>query len=271
MSTGVKKYFSFFRIRFISSIQYRAAALAGITTQFAWGFMTVLMYKAFYEASPEAFPMGIQEVSSYMWLRQAFLALFSAWGLDMQILNSITDGNVAYELTKPADIYSMWYTKNLSQRVANAALRFLPVLIVAAILPKPYGIAMPYNLSALIGFTVTLVLATLVMCSMLMIIYALTFFTMDSWGIRIIFSTLSEFLCGDLVPLPFFPEGIRRIAELTPFAATVNIPFRIYSGNISGNEILFCIAFQLIWLVVLVIAGKCLLRFALKRAVVQGG
>lgn len=34
----MKKYLSFFRLRFVNGIQYRAAALAGIVTQFAWGF-----------------------------------------------------------------------------------------------------------------------------------------------------------------------------------------------------------------------------------------
>ena len=43
----MKKYLSFFRIRFIAGLQYRAAAWAGISTQFAWGAMTLLMYRAF--------------------------------------------------------------------------------------------------------------------------------------------------------------------------------------------------------------------------------
>ena len=53
----MKKYWSFFRMRFLGSLQYRAAAWAGIATQFAWGFMKLLMYRAFYEAGPAAFPM----------------------------------------------------------------------------------------------------------------------------------------------------------------------------------------------------------------------
>ncbi|AGI39710.1 hypothetical protein Clst_1656 [Thermoclostridium stercorarium subsp. stercorarium DSM 8532] len=35
----MKKYISFFRIRFINGLQYRSAAYAGIMTQFAWGSM----------------------------------------------------------------------------------------------------------------------------------------------------------------------------------------------------------------------------------------
>ena len=46
----VKKYLSFFRLRFCMGLQYRAAALAGIATQFVWGFLEIMVYRAFYEA-----------------------------------------------------------------------------------------------------------------------------------------------------------------------------------------------------------------------------
>ena len=52
----MKKYLSFFKMRFIHSLQYRGAALAGMFTQFFWGFMEIMLYKAFYEASPDRFP-----------------------------------------------------------------------------------------------------------------------------------------------------------------------------------------------------------------------
>ena len=43
----MKKYWSFFRIRFLNGLQYRAAAYAGIATQFFWGVMLILMSRAF--------------------------------------------------------------------------------------------------------------------------------------------------------------------------------------------------------------------------------
>lgn len=51
-------YFSYFKIRFIYGLQYRAAALAGIVTQFAWGFMYIMIYETFYQTNPKAAPMG---------------------------------------------------------------------------------------------------------------------------------------------------------------------------------------------------------------------
>ena len=54
-----RKYLAFFRLRFSVGLQYRTAALAGIVTQFVWGSMEVLMFRAFYRSDPGSFPMTL--------------------------------------------------------------------------------------------------------------------------------------------------------------------------------------------------------------------
>ena len=53
----MKKYISVFRIRFINSLQYRAAAFGEILKSFAWAFMEILAYTALYRTAGNAFPM----------------------------------------------------------------------------------------------------------------------------------------------------------------------------------------------------------------------
>lgn len=68
----MKKYLSFFRLRFSMGLQYRTAALAGVITQFVWGFMEIMIFRAFYQADAAAFPMSLSATASYVWLQQAF-------------------------------------------------------------------------------------------------------------------------------------------------------------------------------------------------------
>ena len=112
----MKKYIAFFRLRFSMGLQYRAAALAGMATQFFWGTMEILMFRAFYRTDPASFPMTLQATCAYVWLQQAFLALFMAWLMDHDILDSIVGGNIAYELCRPINIYNMWFSRNLANR-----------------------------------------------------------------------------------------------------------------------------------------------------------
>lgn len=120
----VQKYLSFFRMRFVAGLQYRAAALAGIATQFAWGALTILMFKAFYEENPEAFPMTFASVTTYIWLQQAFLALFMTWFFENDIFRTITEGGIAYELCRPVDLYNMWFFRSMANRLSKALLPF---------------------------------------------------------------------------------------------------------------------------------------------------
>ncbi|NLO39750.1 MAG: ABC transporter permease [Ruminiclostridium sp.] len=267
----MRKYISFFRMRFINGLQYRTAAYAGIATQFAWGFMEILMFRAFYAANPEAFPMEFSQLSSYIWLQQALLALFMTWFLENDIFSAITSGNVAYELVRPMNLYRMWFVKNLASRLSKAVLRCMPILLVAAFLPAPYNISLPSGFPEFIWFSVSLVLGFLIVVAFCMLVYIATFYTMSPMGVRLIAVTMVEFFSGAVIPIPFFPDKIRLVFELLPFASMQNMPLRIYSGNITGNEVLTGIALQVFWLVVMLATGRLLMGRALKRVVIQGG
>ena len=101
----MRKYWSFFKMRLMAGLQYRAAALAGMSTQFVWGAMEILLYRAFWLEHPERFPMGMDALSSYIWLQQAFLSLFALWNWEFDILESVKTGAVSYELLRPTDIH----------------------------------------------------------------------------------------------------------------------------------------------------------------------
>ncbi len=267
----MKKYLTFFRIRFIGGLQYRAAALAGISTQFAWGFMYILLYSAFYRANPTGFPMEFQQLASYVWLQQAFLALFMNWYYDNDILGMISGGTIAYELVRPLDLYVLWFTRTVAARVSKAVLRCFPILIVAFLLPEPYGMILPPTPLHAVMFVLTMVLGMFVVTAFSMLIYCTCFYTVNAAGVRMVAQAIADFLSGGELPLPFMPEAMRRFIELTPFGVMQNLPFRIYSGNITGNEMWFLSGMQLMWVFVLVLGGWFWMRSALKKVVIQGG
>jgi len=267
----MKKYLSFFKIRFIAGLQYRAAAFAGIATQFAWGGMEILMFWAFYQNGQNEFPMEFPDLSCYIWMQQAFLAIFMAWFFDNDIFDSITSGNIAYELCRPCDLYSMWFVKNMAIRISRAVLRCVPILVFAVFLPKPFGITLPHSLTAGILFFLSMVLGLLVLVSFSMLIYISAFYTVSPIGIRILATSITEFFAGALIPIPFFPSALQSVMYLLPFASMQSTPFLIYSGHTSGKDAFYALALQIVWLAVLVTVGRLLMKRALKKVVVQGG
>lgn len=267
----MRKYLSFFHLRFVMGLQYRAAAFAGIVTQFAWGFLEILVFKAFYEADATAFPMELSAMSNYIWMQQAFLAFFATWMMENEIFDSIVSGGIAYELCRPIRIYRMWFSRSLANRIARAVLRCFPILLVAGFVPAPYGLSAPKSPFYFAWFLMTLILGLLVTTAFCMLVYVLTFFTISPQGLRIFFTSLVEFFAGAVIPLPFFPEKLQAIMELLPFAAMQNVALRVYSGSMTDPEMEKAIILQVFWLIVLVLGGSALCRLAERQVTIQGG
>jgi len=267
----MKAYLCFFKIRFINGLQYRTAAYAGIATQFAWGFMYIMLYQALYKSNPSRAPMNFSQLSSYIWLQQAFLALFMTWFLDNDIFNLITSGNIAYELCRPFDIYNTWFVKSCAVRLSRTLLRCFPILIIAFFLPAPYNFNLPSSPASALLFLITAFLSFIVVISYCMLVYIFTFYTVSPIGVRLALVMTADFLSGGLVPLPFLPDWLTKYLYLSPFAAMQNVPFRIYSGQIPVNETFSPIALQVFWAATLIIIGKFIISKALKRVTVQGG
>lgn len=267
----MRKYLSFFRIRFNLLLQYRGAAYAGMVTQFFWGIMTLLMFNAFYEADPNAFPMTFSQLSAYIWIQQSTIALLMVWFLENDIFEEITSGSVAYSLVRPLDLYVMWFTKNAATRLAKATLRFIPILLIAFFLPIPYRMSLPASIPNFLFFIFSMALATLIVVAYCMLIYIATFHTMNPMGVRILATSMTDFFTGAIIPLPFLPPYLRSILEWSPFGSMLNFPLQVYNGNIQGMALFSGLALQVFWAVVLMSLGKWWMNQSLKKVIIQGG
>lgn len=267
----MRPYLAFFRLRFVTGLQYRAAALAGVATQFAWGFMRILLFQAFYEADPAAFPMDFPALVSYIWLQQAFLTMLTTWSAPADLFETVSTGQVAYELCRPMDLYVMWWVKTCAARLSKAALRFLPVLLVTSLLPAPYNLTLPKTPEAFLLFLFTLPLGFALVVCVDMLMYGMTFYTVSPWGIRVLFASVSDFLIGGVLPLSFFPGWLRSIVDLLPYSLMQNAALEIYGGTLSGLEAFKALGLQLFWLFALITLGRLLFRKGIRQTVLQGG
>jgi ABC-2 type transport system permease protein len=215
--------------------------------------------------------MELPGVVSYIWIQQAFLALFMTWFFEGDILSDITSGQVSYDLARPVDLYGKWFCQCVASRLSKTVLRCFPIILIALVLPEPYKLILPPDTAQFVLFLLSSSLAMLVVSAFGMFIYISTFYTMSPMGVRIIGAALADFMAGSILPLPFFPDGFRQVAQVLPFAAMQNMPLRIYSGDIAGLAALSGILFQLCWFVLLFALGKVWMIKTLKKVIIQGG
>lgn len=265
------QYITYFKLKFITTLQYRAAALAGIFTQFFFGLVFIMLYMAFYESDVSSVPMELNQLITYIWLGQAFFALTYVYHRDDEIINMITSGNIAYELCRPGNLYYKWLFKIYGSKLASTLLKSLPIIIIGFILPSPYNILLPNSTYSFIGFILTLLLGSILITSIVTLIHVLICYTLDSRGLISCFKVFAEFFAGGIVPIPFLPKFLQVISQYLPFQYISDIPYRIYVGNVLESSIISTLAIQLIWIVITIVIGLLLTKKALKKIIIQGG
>lgn len=267
----MRQYISFFKMSLMKGLQYRVAALAGIATQFFFGFVFIMIFQAFYTFATAKPDISLEQLVQMVWLQQSFLMFIMLWFRDPELYDMITSGNIAYELCRPTSLYKYWFSRLLGQRLSGAILRFLPILLIASIMPAPYTLKLPDNLLTLLLFIITLLLGLLLVIAMSMLIYISVFYTLSPTGSFLLFAVFGEFLGGATIPIPLMPKWLQSLCYVLPFRYSSDLPFRLYAGHITHQEAYFSIAIQLFWICILGMIGHLWMKQALKRVIVQGG
>lgn len=266
----MKQYLDIIKLKFIYSLQYRSQVYVGILTQVFFCLVYIMVYLAFYESSNN-YPMNLEDLIAYMWLHQAFFSLVYMWSKDQEFLAMIKNGNIAYELCRPSNFYMRRFISIYAKRITAVSLRFIPVLIIGFLLPKPYNLNLPLNFKCLILFLTSLFISSFLVTAISLIFHLITIFTLNENGVLAIFSSIAEILAGGVVPLVFFPNFLYKIAYILPFRYVSDLPFRIYTGNIYGIHAIKGIIGSIIWTVITIIVGILIAKKALKKATIQGG
>lgn len=268
-------YLAIVAARFRSLLQYRAAALSGLFTQTFFGLVRIMILRAFYAASATAAaPMALPHVTGYVWLGQATLLLIP-WRGDEDVTEQIRTGNVVYELTRPLDLYGLWFARALAWRTAPVMLRMLPMFVLAMlvipIFVPEWGLAPPPSLAAFVLWLPCFAGAVLISAALTTLMSVTLMWTVSGDGVPILIASCATIFGGLVIPLPLFPDWAQPMLYALPFAGMLDLPSRLFTGDIAVANAPWILAHQLAWTIALVALGRALLRRGVRRLVVQGG
>ena len=265
----MSSYVGLFKMTFKGELQYRAKAISGVVTQVFWGLMYIYLYTAFMGGKLIA-GFSISQMISYVWIGQAFFALRFA-DLPKNCGKEIENGNVCYKFVRPVDLYNQWYAEHFGYKLSATLIRCAPLAVVAFLMPTSMRLTLPTNFAAFGLFVLALLLGALITSAISMISVFLTFKTLSSKGTLTIVNTVCGLLGGMYVPLVFMPQSIQNILNYLPFRFIMDLPARIYVGNIPPLEALKFLGISVAWLIALITLGKLLMKLASKNTVIQGG
>ena len=246
---------------------YRAAAVAGLATNFFFGLMRVAVLLALYGERQEVAGYTVQGVITYTALTQAVLAYLSLFGW-YDLMNSVHNGEIATDLLKPINYFIYWLAQDLGRALVHLLLRGVTIMALYALV---FELAYPSTILHWLAVMVTIALSWLASFAWRFLINLTAFWTPNAQGIIRFGFVVSWFASGFLMPLRFFPDWVNAIINWTPFPYMLNAVVEIYLGVVQGAELVQLLLIQAGWALGLIIVGQLVLRRAVHRLVILGG
>ncbi|KOU71005.1 ABC transporter permease [Streptomyces sp. MMG1533] len=246
---------------------YRAATAAGVFTNTVFGLILVYTYLALWEERPHLGGYDQAQAVTFVWLGQALYATLAiqGGGFETELMERIRTGDVAIDLYRPADLQLWW--------LANDLGRALFQLLGRGVIPFAFGVlffptALPDDPMTWLAFLVALALAMIVSFAIRFLVALSGFWLLDGTGALQAMMVTGIFCSGMALPLNAFPGPLGEVVRALPWAAQLQMPADVLMGQ---TDALPAFAFQAVWAVALMAAGRLLQGAATRRVVVQGG
>lgn len=272
----LKAYRSILRIKFVSMLQFRAAAWAKMSTFVFYGFIHVVLILIFYKygvnssAGAQAGMTAAQAVS-YTWLVQVIAPIFPVMTGDNEIGAKIVNGDVGVELLRPLDLYAHWFSRAAATRLAPFLMALVPITAVAMLLPAPYNLLPPASAAGLLAALLCVFTGLMLSCSITGLSYGLLLNMRWGGGPVGMLMIVTDVLSGSYLPLQLWPQWAQKFLYLQPFSGLADLPLRFYVGTMGPGMVLQSVCVQLVWIALFIAAGRVLMAVSLRKVVIQGG
>ena len=108
------------------------------------------------------------------------------------------------------------------------------MLVIAALLPAGWGLALPASVPALLVALAALILGMFCICALENVTMGLTMRTLDPRGVQALLNLLLMTFSGNILPLTLFPDSWQRAITLLPYAQMLD--GRICTGTGTGCD-----------------------------------
>ena len=266
----MRLYLEVARRSFRRHLVYRAAALAGLFTNAVFGVLIASVFTSLYrsrlaeDGDTRIADFALAEMLVYIWIGQSLIMVLHLWGW-WEVAQSVRTGDIVADLLKPFDFYTYWLSRDLGRAACHVLTRGLPTLTIGVLLSD---LVLPWSPWRWLAFTVSVTLGVLVGFAFRFMVNVAAFWLLDVRGIGYLAGVAVNFFSGFLIPLTFFPDGLRIAAELLPFRAMVMLPAEIL---LAKRPVAGALGLQLFWAVAMTLVARAVLGRGVRKLTVQGG
>ena len=251
-------------------LRYGFDFFMSIVSTIGYGILYFFLWRSIYSYSTNI-SMQWSDLITYIMVAQAMnMTRYSASDrMPVHKMNSyIRNGDIALDLLRPVDFHLRRFLESAGYFVVDILWINIPVYLVFIIF---LGINPPSSFINGIAFAFSIIIGYLLSFAINSMVLMLAFFTNNTNGIQIAKQAVIGFLAGPMIPFEFFPDWLRGFAEVLPFQGMAHIPISIYTGNSIGIDILWLLANQMVWTIIMLVISRLIWHRAAKKITIYGG
>jgi len=212
---------------------------------------------------------SLSEMVTYYILICVLDMLIAVHDDDLQIAREIREGTINQFLVKPIDY--MWFRLSMfaGGKIAYTTVALWPLLTFILLLKNNFQ--SPVSSQALALFVFSALLGACLQFFISYTVAMLAFWVLEvSTFIFIVFAF--EFIAsGRLFPLDLLPSPLLQILMWSPFPYELYLPLAIYSGKVTGFELVRGLLLQAAWVCIMAGLARLIMNLGIKRFSAYGG
>lgn len=262
-------YFAITRNEIKSSLAYRGHFLFSLAGTVIYLVIARFLWKAVYASSGSDVigGVGFERAYLYVGISMSLVGTIQTF-VDWTLGRLVASGDIFRYLCRPQEFVGQLFSESVGDCFVNCAAVGLPALVLSFALS---GAGFPDLVNVLLFFPAFAV--SFILNFLIEFVTGLSVFALQSnRGVINAKDTVVMVLSGALVPLPFYPAGVRSVLEWLPFQALYNAPARILADGGAGvAEAVPFLARQAAWTVVFFVLARALFAAAQRKLTVNGG
>jgi ABC-2 type transport system permease protein len=262
----MRVYVEFARKTFQRHAIYRIQYLFGLINSVLAIFISAAIWLAVYGGASIVDGVSKNEIITYAVLGMIMRSLLSM--NEFLIEGKIHTGEIAVDLLKPIRFLNYLFAVVLGEVVFNLWTKVVPLSILAFLV---FELVFPQRWLYVLFFLISLLFSYLVLYSLNLIFWLLSFWIHHTWSVITIKNTLVLLLSGATIPLWFLPDAISKVLYWLPFKDIYFTPLNIFLGKVSLDRVGILYLEQIFWIVVLYGVGRLLWSLAQRKLIIHGG
>jgi ABC-2 type transport system permease protein len=267
----IKTWWTVLRICVEERLVYRGDFMLGTLMRFLPLVTQVFLWNAVFAGSGKTVIAGYtdREIIVYYLLTNVARAFSSMPGLAAGIARQVRSGEVKKFMIQPVDMLGFLLLSRIAHKLVYYGVAILPFAFVFYVC-RGYFDGWP-DAATLSAFALSLVMGFLIGYYLEALMGMLSFWMLEISSLLFVFILFTFFFSGHMFPLDMLPEPLETIFRLMPLQYLAYFPAAVFLGKVAGADLVWGLAVEFTWLVLLILANRAAFYYGVKRYSGFGG